>query len=171
MQTPISINRTKDPKILDRCAQWMAKSEPWITLQRSETDCKASMRGDYKEVYIASIQSALMGFVVIQMAGTFKGYIQSVFVVPEARRLGIGGVLLNYAENRIFEASPNVFLCVSSFNEQAQKLYKSRGFTQVGLLQNFLIEGADEILMRKTIAPWHRYTVNKNNYLESETSL
>ncbi|MBL7980114.1 MAG: GNAT family N-acetyltransferase [Bacteroidetes Order II. Incertae sedis bacterium] len=151
MQVAVSINQTKDPKVLDRCAQWMAASEPWISLGRDETACKIAMQGGEKEVYVASVQSALLGFVVLQMCGTFKGYIQSIFVVPEARSLGIGTVLLDYVENRIFQTSPNVFLCVSSFNDAARRLYERRGYEEVGVLEDFLIEGADEVLMRKSI--------------------
>ncbi|HRR07456.1 MAG TPA: N-acetyltransferase [Rhodothermales bacterium] len=157
MQVAVSINQTKDPKVLDRCAQWMAASEPWLSLGRDESGCKAAMQGSEKEVYVASVQSALLGFVVLQMGGTFKGYIQSIFVVPEARSLGIGTVLLDYVENRIFQTSPNVFLCVSSFNDSARRLYERRGYEVVGVLEDFLIEGADEVLMRKSIGPLNAF--------------
>jgi ribosomal protein S18 acetylase RimI-like enzyme len=58
-----------------------------------------------------------------------------------------------YAEERIFKQTPNVFLCVSSFNTGAQKFYKRIGYTVIGELKDYLVSGYDEILMRKTVAP------------------
>ena len=67
------IESTKDEEILDRCALMMSQTEPWITLQRDFAGCKEAMHGDYKEVYIAIDEDKLLGFIVLQMAGVFKG--------------------------------------------------------------------------------------------------
>jgi ribosomal protein S18 acetylase RimI-like enzyme len=46
-----------------------------------------------------------------------------------------------------------VFLCVSSFNERAQKLYQRLGYERVGELPDYVVKGYSEILMRKTRGP------------------
>jgi ribosomal protein S18 acetylase RimI-like enzyme len=60
---------------------------------------------------------------------------------------------MDFVERRIFTKYSNVFLCVSSFNSIAQKFYKKLGYQIVGVLKNYLVEGHDEILMRKTTGP------------------
>ena len=52
-----------------------------------------------------------------------------------------------------FRESPNVFLCVSSFNKEAQRLYKRLGYRKVGELKDYVVKGHSEFLMRKSIGP------------------
>jgi len=42
---------------------------------------------------------------------------------------------------------------VSSFNPRARALYERLGYEMIGELKDYLIEGASELLMRKTIGP------------------
>ena len=60
---------------------------------------------------------------------------------------------MEFIENEIFPTNKNLFLCVSSFNPDAQRFYTRLGYEQIGVLKDYLVEGHDEILMRKTIAP------------------
>ena len=60
------------------------------------------------------------------MTGAFVGYIQTVCVAPEWRGRGLGAILISFAEERIFRETPIVFMCVSSFNTDAQRLYAVR---------------------------------------------
>ena len=67
----------------------------------------------------------LLAELEIESRGAFRGYIQTVLVLPGLRNRGIGRGLIRFAERRVLSASPNVFLCVSSFNRGAQRLYAS----------------------------------------------
>jgi ribosomal protein S18 acetylase RimI-like enzyme len=62
-------------------------------------------------------------------------------------------MLLEFAEERIFRESPNVFLFCSSFNHDAMRLYHRLGYERIGEIKDFVIAGAGEILLRKTIGP------------------
>jgi ribosomal protein S18 acetylase RimI-like enzyme len=86
-----------------------------------------------------------------------KGYISGLAVRADFRNRGIGAKLMAYAEQRIFQESPNVFLCVTSFNHAAQRFYKRIGYQVVGELTEFSIPGHGEILMRKTLGPWSTF--------------
>ena len=154
------IERSWDEAELDRCALMMSGSEPWITLKRDLEACKEAMRGDHKEVYIGTENGELLGFIVLQTAGTFRGYIQSICISPERRGSGLGTALIQFAENRIFSFSPNVFMLVSSFNESAAHLYFRLGYEKIGTLKNFVREGYDEYLLRKTIGPLNNFQRN-----------
>jgi ribosomal protein S18 acetylase RimI-like enzyme len=68
------------------------------------------------------------------MRGPLRGYIQTVCVAAEHRGRGIGTDLVRWAERRIRRDSPHVFLCVSSFNSGAQRLYERLGYRAVGRL-------------------------------------
>lgn len=149
----IKIRSLSGDRELDICARMMSESEPWLTLHRNYRGSKQTISDSTKEVYLATMEKTIAGFIVINMTGTFIGYIQSVCVAGELRRRGIGTKLMLDAEKRIFRDTPNIFLCVSSFNEGARKLYERLGYSEVGKLPNYLISGASEILLRKTIAP------------------
>jgi ribosomal protein S18 acetylase RimI-like enzyme len=78
-------------------------------------------------------------------------------VAAERRGRGIGARLVSYAEARIFRESPNVFLCVSSFNPDARRLYERLGYALVGELTDYIVAGHSELLFRKTIGPIGAY--------------
>ena len=66
-------------------------------------------------------------------------------------------LLMAFAEERIFRDSPNVFICVSTFNTGARDFYQHLGYQVVGPLKDYLVAGYDELLLRKTIAPLATY--------------
>ena len=157
----MNIEQTTDEKILRACAKLMSKSEPWLTLKRNFKNCLEAVQVDNKEIYVASDSSSLLGFAVLQMTGTFKGYIQTICVSPHLRGKGIGTSLLTFCEDIIFQVSPNVFMCVSSFYTKAAKLYYKTGYEKIGELKSFIVHGHSEILLRKTIGPLSGFRSDK----------
>ena len=135
------------------CALLMAKSDPWITLEMGFDFCIQAFEGAAKEVYSIKNNNEIVGFVILQIDGTFKGYIQTICIDEDYRGKGLGKKLLTFCEERIFTISPNVFICVSSFNTRALKLYLDFGFNIVGELNDFIKKGFTETLLRKTIGP------------------
>jgi ribosomal protein S18 acetylase RimI-like enzyme len=133
------------------CARMMAASEPWITLKRGYVESLVIVGDRSREVHVALEDGELRGFLILNMSGAFAGYIQTVCVAPEARGRGIGTRLMQFAEARIFRESPNVFLCVSSFNPRARALYRRLGYVRVGELKDYLVPGLSEVIFRKTI--------------------
>ena len=141
------------------CATLMASSDPWITLQRDYAKCRTTIDGAEREVHLAvGPDDERLGLVVLALTGPFAGYLQCIAVAPDHRGQGIGEALLAFTEARIAQVSPNVFLCVSSFNPRARRLYERCGYQYVGTLTDFVVAGHDEHLMRKTIGPWGRFT-------------
>jgi ribosomal protein S18 acetylase RimI-like enzyme len=149
----VEIRRLENTGEAEACARMMAESEPWMMLGR---DYEASLKivlDPSLEIYLSLRDDEIVGFVVISMTGTFIGYVKSIYTVPEWRNRGIGSMMMSFVEDRIFREAPNVFICVSDFNEDAQKLYRRLEYEVVGELKNYLVQGRSEILMRKTIAP------------------
>ena len=156
---------SEDPRVepLDRngeaeeCAELMVTSEPWLTLRLSRETAVAILTDPAKEVYAIRDANGVAGFVVIDMRGLLRGYVQILCVRPDCRRKKLGSGLLRWAEERIFRDSPNVFICVSSFNPDARRLYERRGFELVGTLHELLVPGHDELLLRKTLGTWEAF--------------
>ena len=139
------------------CAEMMLTTEPWITLRLTRENALATLYDHAKEVYAARDARGVSGFVIIDMRGLIRGYIQTVCVRSDRRGSGVGSSLLRFAEQRIFRESPNVFICVSSFNPDARRLYERLGYQQVGLLRELIVPGHDELLLRKTRGPWTEF--------------
>jgi ribosomal protein S18 acetylase RimI-like enzyme len=136
------------------CADMMATSEPWLTLGLSRETALAVLMDPAKEVHAIRDSKGVAGFFVIDMRGLLRGYVQILCVRVDCRRRGLGSGLLRWAEERIFRDSPNVFICVSSFNAGARRLYERLGFELAGTLRELLVPGHDELLLRKTRGTW-----------------
>lgn len=155
--TDVRIRPFDEARDLETCARMMSGSEPWITLGRDYEASRRALADPTREKYVAEDGRGLAGFLILNMNGPFAGYIQSVCVAPDRRRRGIGSHLVRFAEERSFRDWPNVFLCVSSFNTGAKRLYERLGYRVVGELSDYVVSGHSEILMRKTIGPTRGY--------------
>ena len=145
----------------------MAGSEPWITLRRGYEEALALLRDPTREVYGAFEEGRVLGFVILNMSGAFVGYVQTVCVGAEDRSRGVGTLLMRFAEERIFRESPNVFLCVSSFNPRAKALYERLGYEMVGELKDYIVKGHSEYLLRKSVGPIREFRKDPPSRLSS----
>lgn len=153
----IEVKKLQSSSEMQYCAQIMASSEPWLTLGRDYEQSLLTISDPSKEVYLACTGRELTGFIIINMNGAFVGYIQSVCIALEWRGQGIGSKLLGFAQGRIFQESPNVFVCVSSFNKRAKQLYEKLGYETIGELKDYIVKGSSEILMRKSLGPLNEF--------------
>lgn len=136
------------------CARMMADSEPWVTLGRSFESALAIIQDPTREVFVLRDEGQeIGGFLILCMVGAFVGYIQTICVHPERRGEGLGTKLVEFAEERILGRFPNVFMCVSSFNHDARRLYERLGYRLVGELTDYIVAGYSEYLLRKTVGP------------------
>jgi len=148
-----AINITADPQKFAVCALMMSKTDPWITLEMNFDQCLKAFDGSCKEIYVVEKVDGIAGFVILQVCGTFSGHIQTICIGEDYRGKGFGTKLLQFCEDRILKFSPNVFICVSSFNKGAARLYYDFGFKLVGELDNFVKKGFTELLLRKSVGP------------------
>jgi [ribosomal protein S18]-alanine N-acetyltransferase len=144
-----------------RCATIMSTSDPWITLGRGFDKCRAMIADPTREVYVARSGGELAGFLILTMQGAFRGYIQTIAVDEKFRGHGVGTALIAFAEQRIFAESPNVFMCVSSFNERAKTLYLRLGYEVIGEIVDYVVRGYSEWLLRKSVAPMDEFAPKK----------
>jgi ribosomal-protein-alanine N-acetyltransferase len=150
---PISVSRLNAESDARECAGLMATSEPWVTLGRNYEASLRIVQDPTREVYVARDDTGLAGFLILCMTGALVGYIQTILVHPDRRGQGLGSKLVEFAEQRILRESPNIFMCVSSFNHDARRLYERLDYQVIGELTDYLVRGHSEILLRKTLGP------------------
>ncbi|MGD9641455.1 MAG: GNAT family N-acetyltransferase [Elusimicrobiales bacterium] len=164
----MKITRLRSPKDKRAAAALMAASDPWFQLGLREEHCLKTFGAPFRETWAAREKGEIAGFVVITMCGTFRGYIQVLFVSPAWRGRGLGEGLMAFAEKKIFARSPNVFLCVSSFNKGAIRFYRRLGYGKAGLIKDFFKKGSDEILMRKTVGPLRSFVTREKKHVKDQ---
>ena len=143
---------------ISQSARMMAASEPWITLGITVDGAQHVLTDPAREQYAMRDANGVAGLVVLDMRGLLSGYIQILCVRPDRRASGLGSALIRWAEDRIFRDSPNAFICVSSFNAGARRLYERLGFEPVGVMRELIVPGYDELLLRKTRGPWSEFS-------------
>lgn len=163
----MKISPLSSPKDKRAAAALMAASDPWLRLGLRAEHCLGTFSVPFRETYAARAGKDLAGFVVITMYGTFRGYIQVLFVAPAWRGKGLGEELMAFAEKKIFSRSPNVFLCVSSFNKGGRRFYGRLGYKRTGLLKDFFEKGSDELLLRKTIGSLRAFGTRRKKHGKS----
>ena len=142
------IRKLQNSSEAEKCARMMVDSEPWISLCQTYDVSLEIVTDPSREIYLALIDGGIAGFVILHMEGVLHGYIQAVCVAPEWRNKGIGIQLMVFTEERIFRETSYAFICVSSFNKDALRLYERLGYE----IMMELVEGS-EILLRKRIVP------------------
>ena len=91
------------------------------------------------------------GAVVILSPWLAGPYLQMLAVLPTHQNRGIGAKFLAWYEAEARGHFRNLWLCVSGFNSEAQRLYRARGFERVATLEGLVRDGDDEHLMRKRL--------------------
>ncbi len=158
----IRFTTTQETGLIEACAQLKFVSPPWTTLGSTYDQCLNSFYGDYKKIIVAFDDNTLAGFLVLQTYGSFKGYIQTVCVAETFQRKSVATQLVQYAEDYIFkEVSPHMFICVSTFNTAALRLYEKLGYHKIGILNDYIVKGYDEMLMKKSISSYQDFEVKK----------
>jgi ribosomal-protein-alanine N-acetyltransferase len=146
----------RDGQEADRpwAAGLLSTSEPWITLKLSYEICLRSCSSPIDHLYVAWLGPTPCGLALVRERGLAGApYLVSIAVADTVRSQGVGGRILAFVEGLYRTRFRHLFLCVSSFNVRARMFYERSGYSAVGRLPDFIIDGADEILMVKRLAP------------------
>ena len=136
----------------EMAAHLFAGSEPWISLGINIEQCRKNCYDPEFQLYLAYSSSEPAGAILIDPRGVAGSpYIKSIAVFPAFRGKGKGTSLILFAEDLFMGKAKYIFICVSSFNTRAEKLYRNLGFQQAGELRDYLIDGASELLLWKKL--------------------
>jgi [ribosomal protein S18]-alanine N-acetyltransferase len=133
------------------CAEIAAASEPWKTL--GET-VDFSRYLSLKQAFVCLVGGEPAGFIIFTPEPVFArgGYLRAIGVSQRLRRQGIGKKLMSFAEHRTSRRAPNFYLCVSSFNRQAQAFYRDLGYLRVGRIPGLITPKTAEYIYWKSLA-------------------
>lgn len=135
-------------------ARVMAGSDPWMTLGRTFDACLRSCTSPIDQLYIAWDDGTRLGLALVRERGIAGApYLVSIAVAEGARSSGVGAAMLAFVEALFRPRYRHLFLCVSSFNARARAFYERHGYQAAGVLPDFIIDGADEVLMVKRLQP------------------
>ncbi len=127
-------------------------SDPWVTLgyTRADWDRYFSPMPQDRETMVAERSGAIVGVAVLRQKFLRGDYLELLGVSIAARKAGIGRLLLTHIESKAFQRGPNLFACVSDFNQPARSFYRKQGYREVGEIPGLLKPGYSEILLHKT---------------------
>jgi ribosomal protein S18 acetylase RimI-like enzyme len=79
-------------------------------------------------------------------------YLQFLGVLPAFQHRGIGSLALTWFENEARTGrAQNLWVAASDFNARALSFYERRGFNRVATLEDLIVKGGSEILLRKRL--------------------
>ena len=133
----------------------LASSEPWLTLGYVVADWRRLLGGPLanRDAWVIDDGGRARGVAIVRRGFLAGDYLELLAVDASTRSRGLGARLLAHCESDVFARTRNFFVCVSDFNANARRFYRRRGYVQVGRLDDLLIAGSAEILLRKTTGP------------------
>lgn len=147
---------------VEACRRLVLGNEPWVTLRYGESDVQDIVRSAAGgNILVARAGRLIVGFALSTEGFLLGEYLKLIAVDRAHHRQGVGRQLMNALEEHAFARWPNVYLCVSDFNEPARRFYRDLGYAEVGVLPDLLVPGAGEVLMRKTVGAWRGYRGNQ----------
>ncbi len=133
-------------------ARLLARSEPWTTLGVTLRQCRRNCQDREYRLYVARVAETPCGILILDPRGVAGSpYVKSIVVDPASRSHGIGAALMTFAERLSAAHARHMFLCVSSFNRRARAFYRRLGYRQVGRFKDYILAGADEVLLHKRL--------------------
>ena len=91
------------------------------------------------------------GAVAVSSPWLHGAYLNFLGIVPGLQNSGIGTSVMDWFEAESLGTYRNLWICVSAFNDSATRFYEARGYSHAATLDNLIVEGEDEILLRKRL--------------------
>lgn len=142
---------TASEKHLDLLVKEISESElGQVYFENKKFDQYLKLAIEKNEVVLLMEKETFIGMMWFSLQGTFNKYpyLHMLLVNPKYRHKGVATKLLNYFEKKITSAYQKVFLMVGDYNT-AKAMYEALGYVEVGVLENFYINGVHEYLMMK----------------------
>jgi len=123
---------------------------PGIAYSQRELAHYMARRGAF--TLVAQEDERMAGFVVAQRHGKGFGHIITLDVLPQARRSGVGSLLIEASEERLRrEGCDSVYLESAVDNSAALMFYKRHGYHVLKTLPRYYMNQIDALLMGKKL--------------------
>lgn len=135
-------------------AEALAQIDPWRTLGFTAERLQGFIAAEaaHQARYAIRFEGRLAGFVCVDRDWLLGPYLRSLAVLPAYQSRKLGSAVLTWLTDEARRAARrNVWVCVSDFNRDAQRLYELNGFEKVADIADMVVTGRGEILMRKVL--------------------
>ncbi len=124
---------------------------PGIAYSRRELAAYMALRGAFT-ILVKDDESQILGFLVATTRRNGAGHVITIDVLPDARRLGIGSMLLEAAEDRLRTLKcHNVSLETAVDNRSALTFYKHHQYFIVKTIPRYYSNGVDALVLQKDL--------------------
>jgi len=121
-----------------------------IAYSRDEMRMYLALRSSF--CILAEADGKLAGFTIVDSRPPRMGYVVTIDVAPEMRRLGVASALLIEIETRLRkQGSPGIRLEVAVNNQGAIDFYARHGFRKIGLKPGYYNGRLDALSMQKEL--------------------
>lgn len=101
----------------------------------------------------ASTEEQIAGFIVAEAGPRARGHIITIDVISDARRFGVGSLLLRSAEDRLCVAECRVVeLETAVDNLSALSFYKRHGYSVIKTFPRYYSNGVDALVLEKNLS-------------------
>lgn len=138
--------------------EWAAllivNSEPWTKIGPPDVErCRRTLNEPEYPLYISHSDGKPTGLILLHKRGFASSpYVRLLAVAPKFRGHGVGAGLMQFAEDLFRPEAKHLFLCVSSFNPRAKKFYERLGYTIIGEIKDYVVQGESEYMLHKRLA-------------------
>ncbi len=132
----------------------MAQMDPWKKMRFSSDQLESYLGqgGAGAHKYKIEIDQSLAGVAVIRYPWLIGPYLELLAIVPGFQDRGLGQAVLSWFETQARSSGQsNLWVLTSSFNCSALRFYEKFGFEFVAELESLVMDGFNEIMLRKRI--------------------
>ncbi len=149
---PVSI-RPFRPSDAPACGRIVDATPLWRRYGLTGGALARALVASTEPIFVADDAGVVLGFAWVLRSGAFgrSGYLRLIAVDPDRRGARVGEELLRAFEAEAQSRSADAFLLVSDFNAGARRFYLREGYVEVGRLDDYVVPGVSEILMRKRL--------------------
>jgi ribosomal protein S18 acetylase RimI-like enzyme len=145
--------RQLDDRAAKKLGVAIASMDPWRTLRIGpETIARQLLEPeDHLRQHEICLKKECAGAIVVRAPWLYGPYISLLAILPDYQAMGLGAAVLRKVANETKPRPKNIWVCVSSFNQRAQRFYTRNGFEHVGTLPGLIRPKFTELLMRKRL--------------------
>lgn len=135
-----------------RLAEVIVAMPPWSVMNYPADAMRSFLEasGDTVSRYRLEQRGEDGGIVSIRYPWLKGPYLELLALLPNFQGKGLGTNILRWIERETVRLEArNLWVCASSFNHGALRLYEGYGFQRVATLPGLVVDGYDEILLRK----------------------
>jgi ribosomal protein S18 acetylase RimI-like enzyme len=135
-----------------RLAEAIVVMPPWVVMKYPADAMERFLATESDTIsrYRVAIGTETAGVVSVRYPWLKGPYLELLALFPRFQGAGLGTRILVWLEQETVRLEArNLWVCASSFNHGALRLYERYGFQRVATLPNLVVDGYEEILLRK----------------------